>query len=601
MATRVGAGRGGHTTSFRPGIWRRGLILSLIIALVPLAWSGPLRAADGSLAQGIRLTDSPFSPDGDGIRDQVLLDVTLRAAATVTVSVVDFKGKAVRTMPVAYHEPGTVTWRWNGRDDGARLVPDGPYRFRVDLISQDGLTENLVVPLAKAPVAPYVANPGAVTVVINACHGGPDPGAVYGGVEESRMNLDIARRLEQMLGSSGVTVVMVRDSDVAVNAAGRDLNGDGRVNRSDELLARNDVANLARGDLYVTLMNNAYGCHCVRGTETWTHDERSWSPEALVLASSIQRAHMRRLRPFRHAGWYPIDRGVRFHDFAVVRPYSKQMRRPALMTSVMTESLFMDHANELRILKKPTVRNELAVAFFEGITEWLDDRAYGLGYEVLEATSGEVPAGGSAEYTFQLTNSGNRTSSGWRLRASFVPAVPYYDGSDRVGTVLGSVAIPDGLEPGASTSVSLDGLTLPQERGQWLVKFDVELPDGDSLGRHGVVGPQVAITTVTPDPTPEPPSADPSTEPTSEPSADPTSDRIGTIPDHDHRAGAGPREHPEGTPRRVGPVLEPPPKDIWMHPPPGWGNDAWREILADVVRQIDHDPEHHHGHHHGDE
>ena len=36
-------------------------------------------------------------------------------------------------------------------------------------------------------------------------------------------------------------------------------------------------------------------------------------------------------------------------------------------------------------------------------------------------------------------------------------------------------------------------------------------------------------------------------------------------------------------------------------PTAGWGHDAWREILADVVRQIDHDPEHQHGHHHGDE
>lgn len=617
MATPLGAGRGGRTATLRPDVRWRALDLAMVIALLPLAWGGPARAADESLVQGIQVTDSPFSPDGDGLRDQVLLDVTLRAAATVSVSVVDFKGRSVRTMPVTYHEPGTVTWRWNGRDDGARLMPDGPYRFRVDLTAQNGSKEALIVPIAKAPVAPYAVNPAAVTVVINAGHGGRDPGAVYGGVEESRMTLDIARRLEQMLEASGVTVVMVRAGDVAVNAAALDVNGDGRVNQSDELLARNDVANLARGDLYVTLMNNAYGCHCVRGTETWTHDQRSWSPEAVVLASAIQKAHMRRLRPFRHAAWKPIDRGVRFHDFAVVRPYSKKMRRPALMTSVMTESLFMDHANELRILKKPKARSELAVAFFEGITQWLDDRAFGLRYELGAATSGEVPAGASAAYSFQVTNSGNRTSSGWRLRASVVPAVAYYDGSPRVGTVLGTVEIPDGLEPGASTSISLDGLALPQEAGDWLVKFDVELPDGDTLGRHGVVAPQVAVTTVVPDPTPEPttepsapptiepspepttehtpdPTIEPSPEPTTAPSTEPTEPALPATPNHAHGPGVAPHEHPQLTQPRVR-IWQPLPPDIWMRPPPGWGYRAWRQILAGVVRQIDHHPEHHHG------
>ncbi|MDQ3491637.1 MAG: N-acetylmuramoyl-L-alanine amidase [Chloroflexota bacterium] len=550
------------------GILRRALLLLMAAALLPFASAGPVLAVAAPLVQGVRVTDSPFSPDGDGIRDRVLIDVTLSRAATVSVSVIDFKDKVVRSMRARSHDAGTFAWRWNGRDDGRRLAPDGAYRFRLDLQAADGLTETAMVVIAKAPVAPYPVNPSAVTVVLNAGHGGSDPGAVYSGVRESDMTLDIALRLEQMLEASGVTVVMLRDTDVVVNAAGADLNGDGAINQSDELMARNDAANLARGDLYVTLMNNAYGCHCVRGTETWTHDQRSWSPEALVLASAIQRAHLRRLRPFRDAGWYPIDRGVRFHDFAVVRPYGKKMRRPALMPSVMTESLFMDHANELRILKRPKVRGELAVAYFEGITEWLNGRRFGLRYEVLEAASGEAPSSGPAAYRMRLMNSGNRPSSGWQLRASVVPAVPLYDGSDEVGAVLGTVPIPDGLAPGAAASVLLDGLTLPAEAGDWLVKFDVILPNGGTLGQHGVVGPQVPIRTIgsdpSPDPTPDPNAADPSSGP----------------------AAA---------------LARPSPLDPWMRPAPGWGDAAWRGILAGVVRWNDHDPEHHHGHHHGDQ
>lgn len=541
----------------------------LVAALLPIASADPARATTESLVEDLQVTGSPFSPDGDGVRDKVRLDVTLRRAATVAVSVVDFRGKAARTMKTTSHEAGTLTRRWNGRDGGKQLVPDGPYRFLLELTTAEGVTETLMALVAKAPVAPYVVDPGAVTVVINAGHGGVDPGAIYGGIREADMNLDIALRLEQMLRASGITVVMLRDTDVAINEAGLDVNGDGLVDQSDELLARNDAANMARGDLYLTLMNNAYGCHCVRGTETWTSDERGWSPEAVVLASSIQRAHMLRLDPFRRAGWYPIDRGVRFHDFAVVRPYGKRMRRPALMPSVMTESLFMDHANELGILKKSKVRGELAVAFFEGITKWLDGRAFGVRYEILEATSGEISQGELAAYRFGLTNSGNRTSSGWRLRASLVPAAPLYDGSGRVGTVLGTAQIPDGLRPGASTFVRLDGLTLPEEPGDWLVKFDVLLPDGDTLGRHGVVGPQLPVTTV---------GAAPNPGANTERSVEPA-----------------PALAPE--PAAVRPL----PPDVWLRPAPGWGHTAWRAILARVVRELDHDPDDRHGHHHGDQ
>ena len=555
------------------GTFRRTLAFLLTASLLPFASAGPVQAMAQGLLQDVRVTDSPFSPDGDGIRDKVRLDVTLSRAATVAVSVIDFKDKVVRSMKVRSHEAGTFTWRWNGRDDDERLAPDGPYRFRLDLQAPDGLTETDLVGIAKAPQAPFPVNPAAVTVVLNPGHGGPDPGAIYGGVDEADLTLDIALRLEQMLEASGVTVVMLRDTDVAVNAAGLDVNGDGAADQSDELLARNDVANLARGDLYVTLMNNAYGCHCVRGTETWTHDERTWSPEALVLASHIQRAHLRRLEAFRHAGWYPIDRGVRFHDFAVVRPYSKKMRRPSLMPAVMTESLFMDHANELRILKRSKVRGELAVAYFEGITKWLNGRAFGIRYEVLEATSGEAPRSGPAAYRMRITNSGNRTSYGWQLRASVVPAVPFYDGSPAVGSVLGSVPIEDGLAPGAATSVQLDGLTLPDEAGDWLVKFDVVLPNGDTLGRHGVVGPQLPVRTMGLD---------------------------SGLP-HEQPDGGWRPATPVAPVAPVAPVLKPLPPDIWLRPAPGWSHPSWRRILAGVVRNLDHDPEHHHGHHHGDQ
>lgn len=582
----------------------------LVVLAIGAPWiPSPVEAAEtpGALIASAGVAGSPISPDGDGLSDKAYLDVRFTVPVTVTATVIAYGDGSVKTLADSVERPaGMSRWAWNGRNDSRRVVADGPYRFRISATSAEGASETVFVGVAKAPHAPYPQAPGAVTVVLNPGHGGRDPGAMYGGIREKDMVLDTALRLREMLEASGIRVVMTRTEDRALNQLQADVNGDGQLDSGDELAARNDVANLARGDVFVTLMDNAYGCVCVRGTETWTHDGRSWSSEAIALASLIQRAHMHRLEPFRNDSWYPIDRGVRFHDFYVVRPYRKRdVPRPALMPSVLTESLFMDHPNELAILAKPAARQAMAVAFFEALTKWLGKRAYGLRYEVLEAPA-ERPAGGAAGYAARLTNTGNATSSGWVLEARAVPAVPLYDGSGAQGTLLAAVQIPDGLLPGASTSVQLEDVPLPAEAGDWLVKLDVRLPGGGTLGRHGVVGPQLALRThsgETPPATAEPaPIRHSSTQAAPAP----------VMPDPDAQAAPPPAvadPEPQTAPGGEAPDTAPvgveerrAALDPWRRPPPGWSAAEWQAILLSLVLIPDHAPGDPLGHHHhGDE
>ena len=54
-------------------------------------------------------------------------------------------------------------------------------------------------------------------VVIDAGHGGHDPGAQGNGVTESELTLDVALRLSRLLEKQpGVDVVMTRDTDVFI-------------------------------------------------------------------------------------------------------------------------------------------------------------------------------------------------------------------------------------------------------------------------------------------------------------------------------------------------------------------------------------------------
>jgi N-acetylmuramoyl-L-alanine amidase len=550
------------------------LLLAIVaLGLPPLVVAAPSPAGPADLS--ISTIGSPFSPNRDGINDALLVDVTTAVAATISVTVRDFDGKVVRRLATDAELPaGTSRWTWNGRDAKGRRVADGPYRIAA-AGTIDGLAVTAERIAAKAPNVPYGTAPGEIVVALNAGHGTPDPGAVYGGIREADMNLDIAQRLRAMLEASGVTVVMIRETDAAINDPLVDVSGNGTADHADELIARNDVANLAAADVYVTLMNNAYGCHCVQGTETYTSDRRTWSPEGTALARFIQGAHLERLKAFRTKAWRPTDRGVRFHDFFGVRPYSiRSMPRPSLMPSVLVESLFMDQPAELATLARRPVRTALAAAYFDGITRYLANREYGLRYELLDVPA-ILPAGEPATARLRIINRGNQASAGWILQARIVASVPFYYARPKRGTLVGSVPIPDGLAPGQAVELDLPDLPLPPQSGDWIVLFDVVPGGGRTMADRGVVAAQWRLTLSGPDPSPSPePSAQPSTLPSTQPSASPagepsTAPSVAPSLDPSAAPSLAPSAPPSDAPPSLAPSAPPsePPSVVLSMPP----------------------------------
>ena len=95
---------------------------------------------------------------------------------------------------------------------------------------------------ADKPTSKRTKQPGkrVFTVVIDPGHGGKDPGAVRGNLEEKTVALDIARRLKRRLETSRIKVVMTRDRDVWL-----------------DLDTRVAIANKARPDLFISIHANA--------------------------------------------------------------------------------------------------------------------------------------------------------------------------------------------------------------------------------------------------------------------------------------------------------------------------------------------------------
>jgi hypothetical protein len=88
----------------------------------------------------LRFAVSPedISPNGDTVRDFALVGFDLSEPAEVTFSVIDVEGREVRRIVDDRPLEGDKRhrFRWDGRDDEGRAVPDGSYRLRVFRRSQ---------------------------------------------------------------------------------------------------------------------------------------------------------------------------------------------------------------------------------------------------------------------------------------------------------------------------------------------------------------------------------------------------------------------------------------------------------------------------------
>lgn len=487
-------------------------LASMALAVVPAALPVSAGVANNDTIRSLSLSGSPFAADFAPLPTSVTAKLVLTRRARVTARVYTAGGLMIRSLVVKKRlAAGTHSWSWDGRNATGQQVPDGEYELRVKTTNGLGtLVEERQ--LRKGMPAIYPANSGAIVIVVDPGHGGQYLGACNRRTCEKTFNLDISLKLRALLRKAGVEVVMTRTSDSPVNTAGSDLNGDGLTNGYDDLTARNDIANLARGDLNIHNHNNGSACRCERGSEIFTNFHQPWTSANNVLATHLWREQLVGLDQFSDGTYYPIDRGLKDGDYYYMAPYATVcpiaagahpecyppwLPRPVLMPSVLTESLFMQDPIEFALLSREDVRLALAASYYLAIAEYINARPLGIGYKLLDGPSPSVSVGSSLSYRLRVTNRGNEASSGWQLQLRNVPAVPVYDGSGQAGVLMGEVQVPDGLQPGGSVDLEITAVA-PAAAGNWLVKADVRLADSSVASAAGIVALQAPLTTTGP-------------------------------------------------------------------------------------------------------
>lgn len=167
------------------------------------------------------------------------------------------------------------------------------------------------------------------TVVIDAGHGGRDGGAVWNGLIERNLTLDVAKRLDSVLRSRGIRTVMTR-----------------KTNSTVELSTRAAIANRYRSSIFVSIHFNASRNRSVSGIETHYRSSRGRE-----LAGYVQRSLDKRVTG--------INRGVFYRDYKVLR----ETKMPA----ILIECGFISNRTEARRCGSSVHRQALAEAIASGI------------------------------------------------------------------------------------------------------------------------------------------------------------------------------------------------------------------------------------------
>ncbi len=176
-------------------------------------------------------------------------------------------------------------------------------------------------------------------IVIDAGHGGSDPGASGNGIVEKELNLSVALRVQKLLEKAGIKVVMTRSGDTYPTL--------------DE---RNSISAQSGADAFVSIHTNTASASSASGTETYYNSDgdQNRANKSKQLAGFIQN------RLYKAIG--TRNRGVLENDFRVIK-YNP-------LPAVLVELGYLSNPSDAKKLKSNSYRDLAARSIYEGILDF---------------------------------------------------------------------------------------------------------------------------------------------------------------------------------------------------------------------------------------
>jgi N-acetylmuramoyl-L-alanine amidase len=251
------------------------------------------------------------SPSATGLSIDVgreeVADTLRQGAGSIgnTVSAND-NAAPVTPAPLGGDQTGDSTWKFGGSASGSTYVARNPRLIIID--------------------------PG---------HGGSDAGAARGGLTEASVNLDMSKRLRDILVSRGWQVRMTRDTDIDVYQPNDTAH--------EELQARDDIANNAGARLLISIHANSFINSGPYGTTTYIA-----KPSDVALAKVLHQ-HL------------ASDLGTK--DDGIIKSHLYIVLH-AQMPAALIETAFLSNPNDLSLLESSAWRQKVAQSIADGIDDY---------------------------------------------------------------------------------------------------------------------------------------------------------------------------------------------------------------------------------------
>lgn len=194
------------------------------------------------------------------------------------------------------------------------------------------------------------AEKGKTCIVIDAGHGGADPGKVgVNQVEEKDLNLAIALRLKKLLEAEGFEVVLTREDE-------NGLYSEGASNKKvEDMRKRCEIITDAMPVFTISIHQNSYPEEYVKGAQVFYYGASS---EGKELAEILQASLIERLDPENH-------RAAKANE-----SYYLLKRTPT--PTVIVECGFLSNNQEAQLLTTEEYQEKVAWAIHMGVLQYLN-------------------------------------------------------------------------------------------------------------------------------------------------------------------------------------------------------------------------------------
>ena len=190
------------------------------------------------------------------------------------------------------------------------------------------------------------------TVIIDAGHGGFDGGATApDGTTEKDINLAVSLKLKKILTLYGYDVIMLRDTDTALNTEGDTT----RSKKRSDIINRYAVMEANPDSIYLCIHQNNFSASYCHGAQMFYCKSTDGSKE---LAEYIQ-ASLRPLQP-------DNDRVIKPCTDDVYLIYN------AKTTALLVECGFLSNRDDLLNLKNEEYQMKLAFAISSGLNNYMN-------------------------------------------------------------------------------------------------------------------------------------------------------------------------------------------------------------------------------------